>query len=114
MAARVQYEKDNHHVSKLSYQRHTETNAIVVEALPILRKLSNVSADSFYELAVVSYNHVIRLAEGFHRLDVVFDRYFKNSLKTETRKGRGLSGTRVLLTTDDVPRSTQFPNFVLV
>ena len=25
MAARVQYEKDYHHVSNLSYQRHTET-----------------------------------------------------------------------------------------
>ena len=68
-----------------------------------MRKLSNVSADSFYELAVVSYNHVIRLAEGFHRLDVVLDRYFKNSLKAQARKGRGSSGTRVLLTTDMFP-----------
>ena len=84
MAARVQYEKDYHHVSSLSYQRHTET--------PILRKLSNVSADNFYEFAVVFYNYVIRLAEGFDRSGVVFDRYFKNSLKAETRNGHSSSG----------------------
>ena len=84
MAARVQYEKDYHHVSSLSYQRHTET--------PILRKLSNLSADNFYEFAVVFYNYVIRLAEGFDRLGVVFDRYFKNSLKAETRNGHSSSG----------------------
>ena len=58
---------------------------------------------TFIEFAVVFYNSVIRLAEGFDRLDVVFDRYFKNSLKAQTRKGRGSSGTRVLQITDDVP-----------
>ena len=67
-----------------------------------MRKLSNVLVDNFYEFAVVFYNYVIRLAEGFDRLDVVFDRYFKNSLKAQTRKGRGSSGTRVLQITDDV------------
>ena len=62
-------------------------NAIIAEASPILGKLSNVSADNFYEFAVVFYNYVIRLAERFDRLDVVFHRYFKNSLKAQTRKG---------------------------
>ena len=57
-----------------------------------------MSADIFYEFAVVFYKYVIRLAEGFDRLDVVFDRYFKNSLKAQTRKGRGS-----LQITDDVP-----------
>ena len=101
MAARVQFEKDYHHVSNLSHQRHNR-NVIIVVASPILRKSSNVSAYIFYEFAVVFYNYVIRLAEGFDRLDVVFDRYFKNSLKAQTRKGRASSGTRVLQITDDV------------
>ena len=55
----------------------TYRNVIIVEALPILHKLWNVSADNFYEF--VFYKYVIRLVEGFDRLDVVFDRYFKNS-----------------------------------
>ena len=86
----------------------TYRNVIFVEASPILRKLSNVSADNFYEFAVVFYKYVIHLAEGFDRLDVVFDLYFKNSLKARTRKGRGLSGTRVLQITDDVPFPCNF------
>ena len=67
-----------------------------------------MSADNFYEFAVVFYNYVTRLAEGFDRLDVVFDRYFKKSLKAQTRKGRGLSDTRVLQITDDVPFPRNF------
>ena len=38
----------------------TYRNAIIVEASPILCKLSNVSADNFYEFSVVFYNYVIR------------------------------------------------------
>ena len=64
------------------------------------------------------YHYIIRLAEGFDRLDIVLDHYFMNSLKAQTRKGRGSSGTRVLQITDNVPfprnffLSLQFPNFV--
>ena len=83
-------------------------NAKIVKASPILRKLSNVSADNFYEFAVVFYKYVIRLAESFGRLNVVFARYFKNSLKAQARKGRGSSGTRLLQITDDVPFPRNF------
>ena len=58
----------------------TCSNAIIVEALPILHKLLNESGDNFYEFAGFFYNKVIRLAEGFDRLDVVFN-HFKNGLK---------------------------------
>ena len=84
-------------------------------SVPILRKLSNVSVHNyFYGFAVVFYSYVIRSAEGFDRLDVVFDRYFKNSLKVKTRKGWDSSGTQVLQITDDVPFPHNFANFVLV
>ena len=68
-----------------------------------------MSADNFYEFAAVFCNYFIRLAEGFNRFDVLFDRYFKNRLKAQTRKGQGLSGTRVLQITDKVlfPRNFQ-------
>ena len=86
----------------------TYRNAIIVEASSILRKRLEVSADNFYEFAVVFYHYVIPLVEGFNWLDVVFDRYFKNSLKAQARKGQGSSGTRVLQITDDVPFSRNF------
>ena len=86
----------------------TYRNAIILEASPTLHKLSNMPADSSYEFAVAFYYYVIPLAEGFDRLDVVFDRYFKNSLKAQTTKGRGSSGTRVLQITDDVPVPRNF------
>ena len=99
MAPRVQYKKYYHHVT----MSETCRNAIIVETSPILCKLSNVSADDFYEFAVVFYKYVIRLSEGFDRLDVVFHCYFKNSLKAQTRKGQGSSGTHVLQITDNIP-----------
>ena len=40
-------------------------NAIIVEASPILRKFSNVSADNFCEFVVAFYNYVICLAKDF-------------------------------------------------
>ena len=86
----------------------TYRNAIIVEASSILRKRLEVSADNFYEFAVVFYHYVIPLVEGFNWLDVVFDRYFKNSLKAQARKGRGSSVTRVLQITDDVPFPRNF------
>ena len=99
MAPRVQYKKYYHHVT----MSETCRNAIIVETSPILCKLSNVSADNFYEFAVVFYKYVIRLSEGFDRLDVVFHCYFKNSLKAQTRKGQGSLGTHVLQITDNIP-----------
>ena len=66
--------------------------AIILEASPILRKLANVAVENFHEFAVVFYNYAIRRAECFNRLNVVFDRYFSNSLKSQTREGRGSSG----------------------
>ena len=84
-------------------------NVIIVEMSLVLCKLSDVLAGNFYEFAVVFYKYVIRLAEGFDRLDVVFDRYFKSSLKAQTRKGQGSSGTHVLQITDNIP----FPRSLL-
>ena len=65
-------------------QTATGLKAIIMEASPLFRKLSNASVENFYEFAVVFYHHVVRLATGFSRLDVIFDRYFKNSLKART------------------------------
>ena len=63
----------------------TTPKALIIEASPLIRKLSNVSGDNFHEFSDIFYSHVSRLANGFDRLDVVFDRYFQNSLKRQTQ-----------------------------
>ena len=87
--------------------------AVIIEASPLFRKLSNVSVENFHDFAVVFYHHVVRLAKGFERLDVVFDRYFNDSLKTQTRIGRGAGGTRAPEINDDVPFPHNFLNSFL-
>ena len=67
-----------------------------------------MSANNFYKFAVMFYNYAICLAEGFGRLDVGFDCYFKNSLKAQSRKGWGLSSTQILQITEDVPFPRNF------
>ena len=82
--------------------------AVIIEASPVFRKLSEAAVEIFYEFAVVVYNHVTRLAQGFSRLDVIFDRYFESSLKAQTRKGRGSGGTRLPEINDNVPFPENF------
>ena len=35
------------------------------------------------------YDHIIDLGKDYDRIDVICDRYFANSLKTQARDGRG-------------------------
>ena len=88
----------------------TTPKAVIIEASPLIRKLSNVSVDNFHEFSVIFYSHILRLASGFDRLDVVFDRYFKNSLKRKTRVS---DGTRVLNINDYVPFPLNFQDSFL-
>ena len=81
---------------------------LIIETSHLLRKLSNISFETFHDFAVVFYQHVNRLAEGFQRLDVFFDHYFSNSLKSQTRMGRGAGATRVLHFNDDLPFAHNF------
>ena len=88
------------------------TKAVIIEASPLFRKLSGQSFDSFHDYAVVFYHHVVNSAKDCHRLDVVFDRYFDHSLKTQTREGRGKGGTRIPKIADDVAFPHNFLNFL--
>ena len=46
----------------------------------------------FSDFAVLIYYEIIKLAGNHNRIDLVFDRYFENSLKEDTRKNRGSTG----------------------
>ena len=114
----VDYSKKMYHGTKSSIQdrlyacssstldvNECTKNVVIVEASPLFRKLSGANVNNFHEFALVFYNQVRTMSKGFFRLDVVFDRYFDNSLKAQTRYGRGIAGTRISNINDD----TVFP-----
>ena len=57
----------------------------------------------FPDLAIVLYYEIMRLGFDYNRIDIVFDRYFDDSLKEGTRKSRG-TGTTLMFDDD-----TDFP-----
>ena len=89
------------------------TTDICIEASPLFRKFSYVSVADFHKLGVVYYYQIIRLAEEFSRVDIAFDRYFLNSLKTETRTGRESEGKRITSISDDTPFPKDYLNSFL-
>ena len=97
----------------VSYLKIKATLALITEASPLLHKLSNIILKTFYDFAVVFYQHVNRVAEGLQRLDVVFDCYFSNSLKLQTGMGQGAGGTRLLRVSNVIPFPHNFLNSFL-
>ena len=75
-------------------------SAILVEMSPLIRVKAFAthagSLTNFGEFAVLVYYEVMRLASNYDRTDLVFDQYFKKSLKEGTRSGRG-EGSQYLL-----------------
>ena len=44
---------------------------------------------TFSDLANMFWTHILRSSEGINAVNVVFDRYFENSIKTQTKEKRG-------------------------
>ena len=92
----------------LPYLPNKESNAaIIIEMSPVIRaKCASVTSDvdCFSDLAVMIFCHVQSLTSSFDRVDLVFDRFFEENLKKDTRKGRGM-GSRFVLT-----GNTKLPN----
>ena len=81
-----------------------KTSAVIVELSPLIFKYGEIPVDTFGDFAVLLYRKVMELAKSYDRVDVVFDRYFTDSLKEQTRDSRGV-GTRVLFDDDsEFPR----------
>ena len=79
---------------------HKGKSDIVVEMSPITRTkvfpAHTGSLTNFGEFAVLVYYEVMKLASNYDRADLIFDQYFKKSLKEGTRSGRG-EGSQYLL-----------------
>ena len=78
-------------------------SAIVLGMSPIIRAKSCSSGiECFSDCAVIIYSHVMNLSHGYHRIDLIFDRYFEESLKEGTRNERG-TGSMFVFEGDDTP-----------
>ena len=77
------------------------SSAIIIELSAIFRRA--FTASSFLDFAHQVYAYIMAMADGFDRIDVIADRYFKDSLKKQTRISRGNAPT--ILFDDD----TKFP-----
>ena len=95
--------QDRFQKCELPNYNQNNLGALIIEASPLLRKLSSISVEPFHDFAFVFYKHVNRFAQGFQRLDAVSDHYFSNSLMSQTRMGQTASGTFVLHINDDIP-----------
>ena len=83
----------------------SENSVIIIEMSPLIRAKCSNSKDMtcFSDLAVVLYYEVIRLGLEHDRIDLIFDRYFDGSLKTETRESRGAGTTLLFDSNTEIP-----------
>ena len=58
---------------------------IVIELSPIVKSRECVTCTNFHHFASIIYRHIMSLASGYERCDVIADRYFDGSLKEGTR-----------------------------
>ena len=78
-------------------------SAIILEMSPIIHaKSCSTGIECFSDFAVILYHEIIKLSHGYNRIDLVFYRYFDESLKEGTRNQRG-SGSRFAFDGDDTP-----------
>lgn len=62
------------------------SSAFILELSPLFR---TGHSGTFNEFAVCLFDDICRFSSGYARIDIVCDRYFKDSLKNLTRFGRG-------------------------
>ena len=72
-------------------------SVLIVELSPILRH--DFKPDTFLHFARMVYDYIIKVGQDYDRIDVICDRYFEKSLKTQTRDFKKGSGN--ILAFDD-------------
>ena len=58
----------------------------------------------FSDLGIVLYHEIMRLGLDYNRIDILFDRYFDDSLKEGTRKSWGTGGILMFDDDTDIPK----------
>ena len=67
--------------------------AIIIELSLLVQTHNLTNCRIFHGLALALYSRISKIAAGCIRVDVIINRYFKNSLKEGTRGDRGNEGT---------------------
>ena len=80
----------------------SSSSAVIIELSPLLR--NSTTSSTFGEFSTKLLNTINRLSIGYDRVDIICDRYFEDSLKNQTREGRG-SGEVM-----EFDRNTKFPS----
>ena len=72
--------------------KNAEKSAVIIEMSPLIRAKCSQKAGMtcFSDLAIVLYYKIIILGFDYNRIDIVFDRYFGNSLKEGQKKAETL------------------------
>ena len=83
-------------------------SAIILKISSVIRTKcfslpDNISC--FDELAVVLYYEITELGSGYERINIVFDRYFNQSLKEGTRNSRGTGARFKIIELSEIPKS---------
>ena len=63
-------------------------SCIIIDLSVVIKSNASVNVETFNDYAALILKRVLVLGDGFDRIDVVTDRYFKKSLKSNVRKHR--------------------------
>ena len=79
--------------------KNAEKSAIIIEMSPLIRAKCSQKADMscFSDLANILSYKIMRLGFDYSRIDIVFDRYFDDSLKEGPKKAEALGHYRCLI-----------------
>ena len=91
-------------VISLPVPESVESSVLIVELSPILRH--DFKPDTSLHFAHMVYDYIIKVGQDYDRIDVICNRYFEKSLKTQTGDLRG-SGN-ILAFDDDAPFPKNF------
>jgi len=92
-----------------------ETATLIIDGQAMICSIGKPSkADTFGDLADVFIGAVLQSGTHFKRIDVVFDRYYKKSIKegTRTRRGQGSMAIRRLIEGRKVPLPAKWDTFM--
>ena len=70
-------------------------SCIIINLSVVIKSNASVNVETFNDYAALILKRVLILGDGFDRIDMVTDRYFKKSLKSNVRKHRGKGSHKI-------------------